>query len=114
MLPGLFCFALHPGIKEDEAFMTMVTHYLPTGMVGLIVAVLIAALISTLDSGLNSFSTVFTLDIYVKKFRPNASPAETKKLGRIITILVAVFAALCAISMTTIGKGMFDFITATK
>ncbi len=110
MLPGLVCFVLHPGIKEDQAFMTMVTNYLPPGMVGLIAAVLIAALISTLDSGLNSFSTVFTLDIYVKKFKPEATADHIKMLGRIVTILVAAFAALCAISMQTVGKGMFDLL----
>ena len=77
MLPGILCYVLHPDLANpDEAFMTMVTNYLPVGMTGLIVAVLIAALVSTVDSGLNSFSTVFTLDIYVKKFRPDATQAE--------------------------------------
>jgi SSS family solute:Na+ symporter len=110
MTPGLICYVLHPGLKEDKAYMTMVTTYLPPGLIGLIVAVLIAALISTLDSGLNSFSTVFTLDIYVKKFRPQANPQEIKKLGRRVTVLVALFAADCALSMETLGKGMFDLL----
>ena len=52
-------------------------------------AVLIAALVSTVDSGLNSFSTVFTLDIYVSKYRPDATPAEIKWVGRLAMIGVA-------------------------
>ncbi|NOX56257.1 MAG: sodium/solute symporter, partial [Planctomycetes bacterium] len=77
MMPGILCFLLHPELDDpDEAFMTMVTQYLKPGMVGLIVAVLIAAVISTIDSGLNSFSTVFTLDIYVRRLRPEATPSE--------------------------------------
>ena len=91
MLPGIICYFLHPDLSNpDEAFMTMVTNYLPTGMTGLIVAVLIAALVSTVDSGLNSFSTVFTLDIYVKKYRPTATPAEIVWVGRVVMVLVAV------------------------
>ena len=70
LLPGILCCVLHPGLDDpDEAFATMIVHHLPTGMVGLMVAVLIAALISTIDSGLNSFSTVFTLDIYKRSIR---------------------------------------------
>ena len=111
MVPGLLCYVLHPELGDgDKAFMTMVTTYLPSGMIGLIVAVLIAALISTLDSGLNSFSTVFTLDIYVKKFRTDADADHVKKVGRIVTVCVAVFAVLCAMSMETVGRDMFNLL----
>ena len=76
-LPGIMCKILHPDLaSSDEAYMTMVVNYLPTGLVGLVVAVLIAALISTIDSGLNSLSTVFTLDIYLKKYKPDANVKE--------------------------------------
>ena len=111
MLPGIICYVLHPNLNNpDEAFMTMVTNYLPTGMTGLIVAVLIAALVSTVDSGLNSFSTVFTLDIYVKKYRPTATPAEIVWVGRVVMVLVAVLAVFSALSMESFGKNMFDLL----
>ena len=111
MLPGIICYALHPDLSNpDEAFMTMVTNYLPTGMTGLIVAVLIAALVSTVDSGLNSLSTVFTLDIYVKKYRPTATPAEIVWVGRVVMVLVAVLAVFSALSMESFGKNMFDLL----
>ena len=111
MLPGILCFVLHPDLADpDEAFMTMVTNYLPVGMTGLIVAVLIAALVSTVDSGLNSFSTVFTLDIYVKGHRPNASPAEIKWVGRMAMVGVTILSILAALSMEGVGKSMFDLL----
>lgn len=92
-MPGIMCKILHPDLASpDMAYTKMVTEYLPQGMVGLVVAVLIAALISTVDSGLNSLSTVFTLDIYAKKIKPNATAAERNRMGRIVTILGAVFA----------------------
>lgn len=111
MLPGILCYVLHPDLADpDAAFMTMVTNYLPVGMTGLIVAVLIAALVSTVDSGLNSFSTVFTLDIYVQRYRPDASPAEIKWVGRLAMIGVAILSIVCALSMEGVGKNMFELL----
>ncbi|QDT00376.1 sodium:solute symporter family transporter [Adhaeretor mobilis] len=109
-LPGIMCAVLHPKLEDsDQAFLTMV-NYLPVGMVGLIVAVLIAALISTIDSGLNSFSTIFTLDIYQRKFRPDASPQHIKTVGRVVTIGIAIVSIGIALSMQSVGKNLFDLL----
>lgn len=109
MIPGILCFILHPGLATpDEAFLTMVTNYLPVGMKGLICVVLIAALVSTVDAGINSFSTILTLDIWVRQFRPNASKAEIRLLGRVTTGVVAVLGVLCAIAMGGVGKDIFN------
>ena len=112
LLPGILCFVLHPGLDDrDEAFATMIVHHLPTGLVGLMVAVVVAALISTIDSGLNSFSTVFTLDIYKKSIRPQASPSETKTVGRIATVFAAVIAVCSALMMDRFDdRGLFAMI----
>ena len=111
MLPGIFCYILHPGLTDpDQAFATMVVNHLPVGMTGLIVAVLIAALVSTLDSGLNSFSTVFTLDIYIKYFRPDATPKQTKWIGRVITLLVGALSVAIALGLDTVGRDLFNLL----
>ncbi|NQV36344.1 MAG: sodium/solute symporter [Phycisphaeraceae bacterium] len=111
LLPGILCLVLHPGLEDpDEAFATMIVNHLPTGMIGLMVAVLIAALISTIDSGLNSFSTVFTLDIYKKSIRPQASASETKMVGRVATIVAALIAIGSALVMDRFDRGLFDMI----
>ncbi len=111
LLPGILCFVLHPGLKNpDEAFATMIVNHLPTGMVGLMVAVLIAALISTIDSGLNSFSTVFTLDIYKQMVRPRALPSEIKFVGRLATLMAAALAVGVALAMANFDRSLFDMI----
>ncbi len=107
--PGILCKILHPELASelngsDKAYMTMVTNYLPAGMVGLIIAVLIAALISTVDSGLNSLSTVFTLDIYCKHFRPKASPREKKHIGRVVTLVAAIVSIFLALGIGAIDR----------
>lgn len=113
-LPGILCFILHPGLEsEDEAYMTMVTTYLPNGMIGLIVAVLIAALVSTVDSGLNSFSTVFTLDVYRRQLRPGASDGEVKIVGQVATALAAVTGVILALAIGSVkGMNLFSVIQA--
>ncbi len=111
-LPGIFCKVLHPNLeKADEAYMTMVTQYLPTGFIGLIVAVLIAAMISTIDSGLNSLSTVFTLDIYCKVIKPNADTKSRIFVGRMVTIIAAFLAIGMAMLISSIkGIDLFSLI----
>jgi solute:Na+ symporter, SSS family len=114
ILPGIICFILFPGLKNpDEAYMTLVTRLFPAGMTGLVMAVLIAALISTIDSALNSLSTVFTVDIYVKNFRPDASRNEIVKTGRIVSLAGAVIAVLIALAINSIkGLNLFDIFQA--
>jgi SSS family solute:Na+ symporter len=114
ILPGIICFMLFPGLEDpDEAYMTMVTRLFPAGMTGLIMAVLIAALVSTIDSALNSLSTVFTMDIYVKKYRPDASRKQIVRIGRIVTALGAVLAVFLTLAIDNIkGLKLFDVFQA--
>ena len=109
-MPGIMCKVLHPGLEsQDEAYMTMVTSYLPHGMIGLIVAVLIAALISTVDSGLNSLSTVFTLDIYCKYFEKDAEQSQKNRVGRYVTCIGGLIAIASALGIAAIpDKGLFE------
>ena len=112
-LPGILCFILFPGLDDpDAAFTTMVGNLLPVGMKGLIIAVLIAALVSTVDSGLNSFSTVFTLDVYEPIMRKGheVTPQEIKYVGRVATVGAGVLATLWAIAMGGFAKDMFSLL----
>ena len=109
LIPGILAALLHPGIEDDkDVFLFMVNEYLPTGMVGLIVAVLMAAVISTLDSGLNSFSTVFTLDIYKRWIAPNASGRQVRLVGQLVTLAAAIMAIGIAFYLDTVEGNLFD------
>jgi SSS family solute:Na+ symporter len=114
IIPGVTCFMLFPDLKNpDEAYMTMVTRLLPSGLIGMVMAVLIAALVSTIDSALNSLSTVFTMDIYVKKFKPHATQEEIINIGRMVTVFGAVTAVFMALAIDSIkGLNLFDIFQA--
>uniref|UniRef100_W5MF57 Sodium/mannose cotransporter SLC5A10 n=1 Tax=Lepisosteus oculatus TaxID=7918 RepID=W5MF57_LEPOC len=108
ILPGMISRALYPdsvGCVDPEecvkvcgaevgcsniAFPKLVIELMPSGLRGLMIAVMMAALMSSLTSIFNSSSTLFTMDIW-KKFRQHASEKELLLVGRIVTvILVAV------------------------
>lgn len=110
ILPGVLCFVLFPGLENpDEAYMTMVTRLFPTGMTGMVVATLVAALVSTIDSGLNALSTVFTMDIYVRKFRPGADARAIVRTGRLVAMAGALIAVFLALAIDSIrGLNLFD------
>ena len=110
ILPGIICLALFPQLENpDEAYMTMVTHLFPTGMVGLVLAVLTAALVSTVGSALNALSTVFTMDIYVKKIRPQAKQREIIRVGQVVTVVGALISVIITIAIDSIkGLNLFN------
>ncbi|XP_007543692.2 sodium/glucose cotransporter 5-like isoform X2 [Poecilia formosa] len=62
---------------------------MPSGLRGLMIAVMMAALMSSLTSIFNSSSTLFTMDIW-KKHRPRASERELLLVGRIVTVILVV------------------------
>ena len=59
------------------------------GLMGLIAAAVVAASMSSLDSALNSMSTVTTIDIYQKFFKPEASDEHYLKASRWFTVFWA-------------------------
>lgn len=114
ILPGIICLILFPNLENpDEAYMTMVSELLPHGLIGLIMTVLMAALISTIASALNSLSTVFTLDVYQKRFRPQASTAETIRMGRVVTVVGSFMSIFLAMGVAKLeGLDLFSLFQA--
>ena len=113
ILPGVICYALvQQGSvsvsNPDESYLTMVTNLFPVGMVGLVFAVLTAALVSTVGSALNALSTVFTMDIYVKR-HAGASSHDIIRMGRIVTVAGAVISIAITIAIDSIkGLNLFN------
>jgi len=108
VIPGLIGYALYPEMENgDDIFPTMMRNLLPPGLSGLVFAGFLAALMSSVDSYLNSASTLWTMDIYRKYIKSNASPQHLYKVGRILT-LVFIISAVFAAPITTIFPGIFS------
>lgn len=110
ILPGIICYVLYPHLKNpDEAYLVMVTNLFPPGMKGLIIVVLVACLIGTIGASLNSVSTVFTMDIYVKKYNTQATNRDIVRMGRIITVAGALVSVSVALAIDLIkGLDLFN------
>ncbi|MGJ1205355.1 SLC5 family protein [Sphingobacterium lactis] len=110
ILPGIICSVLFPGLEDPSlAYMTMVTTLFPTGLNGLVIVVLIAVLVGTIGSSLNSLSTVFTMDIYLKRINPNADNKQIVQVGRYCIIAGCFIAVMMAIAIDQIkGLNLFD------
>ncbi|XP_017952938.2 sodium/glucose cotransporter 5 isoform X1 [Xenopus tropicalis] len=75
---------------SNIAYPKLVIELMPSGLRGLMIAVMMAALMSSLTSIFNSSSTLFTMDIW-RKIRKNANEKELLLVGRIVTVvLVAI------------------------
>lgn len=94
VLPGIIAFQLSNGqVSGDKAYPWLVTHLLPTGLKGLVVAGLLAALMSSLSAMFNSTSTLVTIDLF-KKFKPDADEKTVVRFGRLTTGMMVVLGLL--------------------
>jgi Na+/proline symporter len=73
-------------------FLSFVTHYLPVGVVGLIVAVIFSAAMSSTSGEINSLSAVTVIDIYRRHIKRNGSDNHYLIASRVATVFWACFA----------------------
>jgi SSS family solute:Na+ symporter len=95
VIPGIIAYILYSDelARSDMAYPMLIQRLLPTGLGGLIFAALLAAIMSSLDSMLNSAATIFTVDIYNRHLRPQASQRHLIFVGRTSTVLFLIIAA---------------------
>lgn len=121
VLPGIAAYALYQKglfqaemlkngeLNQDNAYPVLL-NLLPTGLKGLSFAALTAAVVASLAGKANSISTIFTLDIYRKYIKQDATEQQLVRVGR-ITIVVAMIIGITISPYLGIDKkGGFQFI----
>ena len=86
------------GKKADLMVPTFILHYLPHGVIGILIVAIMSAAMSSLSSTVNSLSAV-TMEDFVKRVKPNITPDDYVKSSRFISIfwgLVCLFFAFFA------------------
>ncbi len=131
IIPGIITFALAKSgqveaiqqalfsaegelVRENAqaAFPLLVTHILPVGIRGIVVAGLLAALMSSLAGVFNASSTLFTMDFY-SRLRPQASQRHLVWMGRLATTAM-VFIGLLWIPVIQGGRGLYDYLQGVQ
>ncbi len=107
VLPGIICFLLYRNsTTPDKSYLTLVENLMPEGLRGLCIAALIASLIDTVSSALNSFSTVFTLDVVTQFVSLKAK--NKVMVGRWMTAAGAFLGAGIAVLFSYSDKSLFE------
>ena len=103
VLPGVICVALvqkhffqnaAPQTAADT-YTFMLTHLLPIGLKGLVVAAMLAAAMQTCSAALNSSATLVAYDL-VRRYRPGLSDHQLVLIGKITTILGTLLAIVAS------------------
>ncbi|MBW7889847.1 MAG: sodium/solute symporter [Chitinophagaceae bacterium] len=121
VLPGIAAFVLYQNgyfqqemlvngeLQPDKAYPVLL-NLLPSGLKGLAFAALTAAVVASLAGKANSISTIYTLDIYKKKIRPESSEKRLVIIGRIVVIVSMLLAVIIAPFLGIDKKGGFEYI----
>lgn len=116
ILPGIMAFHLYGHLMTgqagtDAAYPLLIRNLVGPGARAFIFAAISGAVISSLASMLNSASTIFTMDIYKRHIKKNASQKGLIWSGRLSTLIFVIIGAVIA---TQLGnpkfKGIFNYI----
>jgi len=120
VVPGLILFAAHPEVlklpwaeirpEADKGYILMLQTLLPAGIRGIFLAALFGAIQSTVNAVLNSTSTVFTMDIFKRQLKKNATDKQLIFVGRVSTVAFLLLAMLIAMFIERLGGSLFVYI----
>jgi SSS family solute:Na+ symporter len=111
VLPGIIAFKLFPNLpRPDQSYILLVQSLVPPGLRVLILAAIAAALMSHLSAMINSTSTILTMDLYKRLFRPQASERSLVIFGQWSGAVVMALGILVAIWFSYSHSSLFVLI----
>lgn len=81
---------------KDYVFIHFILHYLPKGLIGLLLAVILSAAMSSTASGLNALASTTAIDIYKRNVKAIKSEKHYVNATKFFTILWGIIAILFA------------------
>jgi len=121
VLPGIAAYVLYKdgafqsemlqdgSVNPDRAYPVLL-NLLPAGLKGLSFAALTAAVVASLAGKANSIATIFTLDIYKKVLKTDASEKNLVLTGKIAVVVAMILGVLIAPHLGIDKKGGFQYI----
>lgn len=113
ILPGIIGFYYFGDAHYDNPdiiYPELVKKVLPIWLTGFFVAVIMGAVLSTFNSALNSAATLFSMGIYKRYFNQDISESATVRLGRWVSLILAVFAILIAPFVASAPEGLYQLL----
>ncbi|MBQ8754573.1 MAG: sodium/solute symporter [Lentisphaeria bacterium] len=94
-----------PGVKGDEIFCYFVSHELPPGCRGILIAGILAAVMSTISAVENSLATVWVKDVYQRILRPGLEDGKYVQAAKITTLIIGTITCLFGVAVLIIFRG---------
>ncbi|HYF03809.1 MAG TPA: sodium:solute symporter, partial [Patescibacteria group bacterium] len=88
----------------NYVFLRFVTQYLPTGLVGLLIAIIFLAAMGSTASGLNSLASTTVVDIYKRFINIDASDSRYLSVSRWTTVGWGVFCVVVGLYASRLGN----------
>jgi SSS family transporter len=88
----------------NYVFLTFVTHYLPRGLIGLLIAIIFLASMGSTASGLNALASTTVVDIYKRILKPNESDHSYVTASRLATVFWGLVCICMALYASKIGN----------
>lgn len=96
--------ALQDSDDSNYIFLRFVTEYMPTGLIGLLIAVIFLASMGSTAAGLNALGSTSMVDIYKRFFSQINSEEKELAISRIATVFWGVFCIGIALFAGRLGN----------
>ena len=94
---------------KDYVFIHFVLSFLPTGLIGLLLAVIFSAAMSSTASELNALASTTTMDLYRRNFNKGATDDQCVRATRIFTVMWGCIAVAFA-CFGTLFDNLIQFV----
>ena len=94
---------------KDYVFLHFILNYLPSGIIGLLIAVIISAAMSSTASELNALAATTTIDIYKRNTTKKKSEKHLLKMSKIFTVMWGLI-AICFASFGTLFENLIQLV----
>lgn len=94
---------------KDYVFFHFILHYLPKGLIGLLLAVIISAAMSSTASGLNALASTTAIDIYKRNIKEEKSERHYVNVTKFFTLFWGIVAILFA-SIGTLFENLIQLV----
>jgi Na+/proline symporter len=94
---------------KDYVFFHFILHYLPKGLIGLLLAVIISAAMSSTASGLNALASTTAIDIYKRNIKEQKSERHYVNVTKFFTLFWGIVAILFA-SIGTLFENLIQLV----
>ena len=88
----------------NYVFPYFVTHHLPVGIVGMMIAAIFAAAMSSISAELNALSAATVIDIYQRLIRTQGTQAHYLRVSKMVTAGWGALACTVAVYATQLGS----------